>query len=84
MQALPDPPRRAAIVNVGRLVAPGGTLFVVAARADPADPKLDDLPPWPLTRDEIDAFTADGLDPVRVEQADHLGPRWRAEFRRPP
>ncbi|HWE90004.1 MAG TPA: alpha/beta fold hydrolase [Pseudonocardiaceae bacterium] len=82
VQALPDPPRRQAIVNVGRLVAPGGTLLVIAAVHDekPFTP-----PPWPLTRAEIDAFATDGLDPVRVEQLTdpRWGRRWRAEFRRP-
>jgi SAM-dependent methyltransferase len=34
VQALPDPPRRTAIGNVGRLVAPGGTLIVIAARPE--------------------------------------------------
>ena len=31
VQALPDPPRRQAIANVDRLVAPGGTLLVVGS-----------------------------------------------------
>lgn len=85
VQALPDPPRRDAIVQVGRLVAPGGALLVIAAaRAedDPVDP-----PPWPLTRAEIDAFATAGLRPVRIEEIpDQLDPsirRWRAEFQRP-
>jgi len=35
VQALPDPPRRDAIASIGRMVAPGGTLVVIAlARAD--------------------------------------------------
>jgi len=35
VQALPDPPRRDAIGSIGRMVAPGGTLVVIAlARAD--------------------------------------------------
>ena len=37
VQALPDPPRRDAIGNIGHMVAPGGTLVVIAlARADDA------------------------------------------------
>jgi SAM-dependent methyltransferase len=86
VQALPDPPRRTAIVNVGRLVAPGGTLIVIAARQDHADAHTHG-PPWPLSREEIDAFATDGLSPVHIEELsgpqhpdDH---RWRAEFRRP-
>ncbi|WP_214321792.1 alpha/beta fold hydrolase [Nonomuraea sediminis] len=85
VQALPDPPRHTAIVNVGRLVAPGGTLIVVAARRDDAG-ELADGPPWPLPREEIEAFATGGLRPFRVEEL--TGPhdpddlRWRAEFRR--
>ncbi len=86
VQALPDPPRRAAIVNAGRLVGPGGTLLVIAARQDPAATDVAG-PPWPLTRAEIDAFTTDGLTPVCIEQVtDPRHPdslRWRAEFHRP-
>ena len=86
VQALPDPPRRAAIVNVGRLVAAGGTLLVIAARRDPGGTDATG-PPWPLTREEIDAFATDGLDSVRIEQVadrrDSDNTRWRAEFRRP-
>jgi hypothetical protein len=43
--------------------------------------------PWALTRGEIDALAADGLEPVAVEyfldREDPPKPRWRAEFRRP-
>ena len=85
VQALPDPPRHTAIVNVGRLVAPGGTLIAVEYRQDPAEPD-EAGPPWPLRRDEIEAFATDGLDVVRIEElADPRRPgsrRWRAEFRR--
>jgi SAM-dependent methyltransferase len=85
VQALPDPPRRDAIVNVGRLVAPGGTLIVVAARQDPPGAHVDG-PPWPLTRDEVEAFATDGLTPVDIEATTDPrhpdSPRWRAEFRR--
>lgn len=85
VQSLPDPVRRAAIVQVPRLVGPGGTLLVVAAgRADdaPAEPG----PPWPLVRAEVEAFASDGLMPVRIDALHDAGPpprlRWRAEFRR--
>jgi SAM-dependent methyltransferase len=83
LQALPDPPRRYAIPNVGHLVAPGGTLLVIArARDEGSEP--DDGPPWSLTRAEIDALTATGLRPVQIEEFRDDGPppthRWRAEF----
>jgi SAM-dependent methyltransferase len=78
VQALPEPPRHSAIVNVGRLVAPGGTLLAIAAHPDdgPAEPG----PPWPLTRAEIDLFATDHLSVVLVEARSG---RWVAEFTRP-
>ena len=83
VQALPDPPRGQAIVNVGRLVAPDGVLLAIAAaRTDATDPASG--PPWPLTRAEIDAFAGDGLTPTALERlTDAAGiARWRASFRR--
>jgi SAM-dependent methyltransferase len=85
LQALPDPPRRDAIPNIGHMVAPGGTLLVIArARDEGSQP--GDGPPWSLTRSEIDALTAAGLEPVRIEELRDNGPppthRWRAQFRR--
>lgn len=81
VQALPRPERDRAIANVGPLVAPGGTLLVLAA----ATGTDTGGPPWPLTRDEVEAFAAPGLVPVRVEELDDAGDplirRWRAEFR---
>ncbi|GAA3352031.1 methyltransferase domain-containing protein [Amorphoplanes nipponensis] len=82
VQALPRPVRDRAIANVGPLVAPGGTLLVLAAAATGADRPG---PPWPLSRAEIDAFAAPGLTVLGIEQltdeADPLIRRWRAEFR---
>jgi SAM-dependent methyltransferase len=83
VQALPDPPRAQAIANVASLVAPRGSLVVVAtARSDAEqDPQG---PPWPLTRGEIDSFAATDLSVVRVtEVSDVPRPgmsRWVAEF----
>ncbi len=83
VQALPEPARRQAIVNVGRLVAPAGTLVVVAAARDDGE-EASDPPPWPLRRGEVEAFTADGLATIRIEDLDMPGQpgerRWRAEF----
>ena len=85
VQALPEPPRGDAIRGVTGLVAPGGTLLVIAFGSDgtAADRDAADGPPWPLVRSEIDAFGADGLDLVSIERVfpdDDL--RWRATFRR--
>lgn len=86
VQALPRPFRRRAITHVRQMVAPGGTLIVIAAARDEEDGS-EEGPPWPLTRGEIDAFATGGLRPVRVEDlhdAENLSVRrWRAEFHRP-
>ncbi len=83
VQALPDPPRRRAIGEVARLVASGGTLVVVAAARGEADPDPEG-PPWPLIRDEVEAFTADRLTAVRIDRVpdrdDPASGRWLAEF----
>jgi SAM-dependent methyltransferase len=82
VQALPKPARDRAIANVGPLVAPGGTLLVLAAAATGRESAA---PPWPLTRAEVEAFAAPGLTVVRIEECDDAGDplirRWRAEFR---
>ena len=66
VQALPEPPRGDAIRGVTGLVAPGGTLLVVAFGADGTVAERDeaDGPSWPLVRSEIDALGADGIDLV--------------------
>jgi len=82
LQALPDPPRATAIANVGRPVAPGGTLVVHARAREAADP--DDGPPWGLLRSEIEAIARDGLETVRIEDIrEPSSRRWLAEFGRP-
>jgi SAM-dependent methyltransferase len=91
VQALPKPVRDRAIAAVGPLVAPGGTLLVLAAAslgdAEPGGTENggaeSGTPPWPLTRAEINAFAAPGLTPVRVEMItdDQQIKRWLAEYR---
>lgn len=89
VQALPPGYRRQATHNTGTLVAPDGTLLVIAAvRAAARDANDGEVngPPWPLTRREIDAFAGYGIEPVRIEDIplpdDPGAHRWRAEFRR--
>ena len=79
VQSLPEPPRAAAIAAVTTLVAPGGTLLVIAAAGDVENPSG---PPFPLTRREIDAFAVDGLElDVLEDLTDDAGTRrWRASF----
>jgi SAM-dependent methyltransferase len=85
IQSLPDPPRRQAIAQVSRLVAPQGTLLVVASGREDGEPVAPG-PPWPLVRAEVEAFASDGLRPVLIEALhDPVPPRrlrWRAEFAR--
>jgi SAM-dependent methyltransferase len=86
LQALPEPPRSVAITSLGPLVATGGALVVFARGREPHS--RDDGPPWSLTRPEIDAIAAGGLEAVRIDEIRDGGPstaawRWRAEFRRP-
>ena len=63
------------------LVAPGGTLFVMALAGD--DREVVDRPPWPLTRAEIEDFGT-GLVTRSIErvtgEADPSISRWAAEF----
>ena len=83
VQALPDPPRAAALTRLGEFVAPGGILIVIARRREPG--AADSGPPWSLTRAEIDSIMTSGLEQVSVETIEP-GPvpsrRWLAEFRR--
>ncbi|MFD4438692.1 class I SAM-dependent methyltransferase [Nocardia sp. NPDC058519] len=85
VQSLPPDVRAAAITSIRDLLAPGATLLVIA---DISKAPATTGPPWPLTRGEIDSFTAPDLTQVRVESiprhdASGLN-RWRAEFHRPP
>lgn len=78
IQALPDPPRAAAMRAVAELVAPGGTLLAVAFRRTDRD--LDGGPPFPLDRSVMERL-GEGLTMVRLEEVDEPA-RWRAEYRR--
>lgn len=80
VQALPVSLRDDAIATVRRLVGPGGTLIVIMAARD-ADDGDEDGPPWPLTRQQMDAFATDGLSLVRIEEL-HNPRLWRAEYQR--
>lgn len=81
VQALPPELHPAAIAAVRALVAPGGRLIVSgwAPEPDEAPP----APPWPLTREEVESFAADGVRAVTIEKfpgAEPASRRWRAEF----
>jgi SAM-dependent methyltransferase len=76
LQALPDPPRQAAAAGVRSLVAPGGTLLLVAFRA--VESVVEQGPPFPLSEEFVRGLGSDGLELVELERLD--GPRWRASY----
>ena len=77
VQSLPRPMRAGAVAAVGRLVAPDGTLVVVATADD--DPAREG-PPWPLTPAEVDLFAEDGLEELSRLRGDV---HWLVELHRP-
>jgi SAM-dependent methyltransferase len=82
VQSLPRSFRTAAVAAVRRFVAPGGTLLVISGIASRWQDGADG--PWPLTREEIASFAADGLELVNLETPPGIdgAPRWRAELHR--
>lgn len=87
VQALYGPARAAAIQALPALVAPGGTLLVIARATDEPDPVRDPaMMPWPVTRPELEAMACTTLTAQSVEcfldQEDPPKLRWRAEFTR--
>lgn len=80
VQSMPRDVRAKATASVRSLVAPDGVLLVIGG-VHPADVELAEGPPWRLTRQEIEAFAADGLALQRIDP-DTDGNRYRAEFRR--
>lgn len=84
VQALPESYHREASQRIGQMVAPGGTLIVIMAAREEADKPQG--PPWPLTRAELEAFAASGIQTVRIEDLptgeQPFARYWRAEFTR--
>ncbi|WP_327004943.1 class I SAM-dependent methyltransferase [Dactylosporangium sp. NBC_01737] len=80
VQALPRDLRARAIGAVRDLVAPGGTLLVIAAAIEDGQ-ESDEGPPWPLTRAEVAAFESARLRFAELEEFKEPGlHRWRAEL----
>jgi SAM-dependent methyltransferase len=80
-QSLPVRLRPTVVLHVGRFVAPGGKLLVLAVAGDaPVDG-----PPWPLSRADIESYAVEGLEVLSLELVrnspgmDH----WRAVLTRP-
>jgi SAM-dependent methyltransferase len=87
LQVLPPELRVRAIENMAGFLDPGGLLLVIARGREPSDP--EGQMPWPLTRAELAAFKAAGLeelsfeDLLKVEDAGESPVRrFRALYRR--
>jgi SAM-dependent methyltransferase len=65
LQVLPAELRPKAIQNISAFLRPGGLLLVIARGREPSDP--EGQMPWPLTREELSAFTALGLKEISFE-----------------
>ena len=84
VQSLPESLRSEATAGVASLVAPDGTLVVVAAARDEDQHVAG--PPWPLTPSQVEAFATGGLERLDVERIpDAVDPevhRWLGLFTR--
>jgi SAM-dependent methyltransferase len=82
-QSLPVRLRPTVVLHVGRFVAPGGKLVVLAVARDVDEPV--DGPPWPLSRADIESFAVEGLEVLSLDEIrDPPGTHhWRAVFSRP-
>ncbi len=79
VQSMPPAQHASAARSIAALVAPGGTLLVLATtREDGADVEG---PPWPLTRAEVEGFADGGLVLRQLERIEN-GAWWRAELTR--
>jgi SAM-dependent methyltransferase len=85
LQVLPAALRPQAMQNMVSFLRPGGLLLVVARGREPSEP--EGQMPWPLTRAELSAFTAFGLEELQFDiRADVDEPdvrRFRVLYRLP-
>jgi len=65
LQVLPAALRPRAIEKIAGFLCPAGLLLVIARGREPCDP--EGQMPWPLTRAELSAFTAAGLEGLSFE-----------------
>jgi SAM-dependent methyltransferase len=82
-QSLPVRLRATVALHVGRFVAPGGKLLVLAVAQDDDTPV--DGPPWPLSRADLESFAVEGLEVVSLELVREPPGmhHWRGVFTRP-
>ena len=85
VQSMPVSVHARAIDAVRSLVAPGGTLLVIASHRDEGV-DVEDAPPWPLMDSEIHAFASPDVQVRQLEviqdQKDPSVRRWRVELHR--
>lgn len=79
VQSMPPAHHALAARRIAALVAPGGTLLVLATTRE--DDSEVTGPPWPLTRAEVEAFADGDLVLRRIERIED-GTWWRAELSR--
>lgn len=79
VQSMPPEQHVAAARNIAALVAPGGTLLVLATAREEQSEVTG--PPWPLTRAEVEVFADGDLAMRRLERIEG-GAWWRAELSR--
>ena len=65
LQVLPAALRPRAIANIAGFLCPSGLLLVIARGREPSDP--EGQMPWPVSRSELSAFTANGLEELSFE-----------------
>ncbi len=84
LQVLPPAARSVATAALAGLVSPGGRLLVLCRARDREE--LEGQLPWPLTREELEAFCEQGLAVVSLDDfLDDETPsvrRFRALFER--
>ena len=84
LQVLPPAARSLAIAALASLVSPGGRLLVLCRAREREEP--EGQLPWPLTREELEAFREQGLAELSLDDFfDHETPpvrRFRALFTR--
>src|SRR3954464_354394 len=79
VQSMPPEQHTVAARNIAGLVAPQGTLLVLASTRE-EDSEVTG-PPWPLTRAEVQVFADGALVLRRLERIEN-GAWWRAELTR--
>jgi SAM-dependent methyltransferase len=79
VQSMPPEQHSVAARNIAALVAPGGTLLVLATSREEHSEVTG--PPWPLTRAELEVFANGDLVMRRLERIE-TGAWWRAELSR--